>query len=92
MFAEIIMKRQLRGTARGWHANPILFLCFFSSRRVQISGSVEDYPVPAITIDTATDVSVLSHAWLMSHPTLRSVRVQPVLPTTVALRAATVRR
>ena len=35
---------------------------FFSSRRVQIAGSVEDYPVPAITADTATDVSVVSHA------------------------------
>ena len=88
MFAEIIMKRQLRGTARGWHANPILFSLIFSSRRVQISGFVEDYPVPAITVDTATDVSVVSHAWLMSHPALRSVTIQPVPPTAVALRAA----
>ena len=71
---------------------PSFFFIFFSSRSVQIAGSVEDYPVPAITIDTATDVSVVSHAWLMSHPTLRSVSVQPVLPTTVALRAANVRR
>ena len=68
------IKRQLRGTARCWHANPILFFVlfisqsadfgylFFSSRRVQISGSVDDYLVPAITVDTATDMSVVSHA------------------------------
>ena len=49
---------------------------------------VEDYPVPAITVDTATDVSVVSHAWLTSHPALRSVTIQPIQPTTVALRAA----
>ena len=30
-----------------------------------------DYPVPAITVGTATDVSVVSLAWLISHPTLR---------------------
>ena len=61
VFAQIIIKTQLRGTARGWHANHILFLCFFRLA-VQISGSVEDYPVPAITVDTATDVSVVSSA------------------------------
>ena len=55
---------------------------------MQISGSVKDYPVPAIPADTATDVSVVSHAWLKSHPTLHSVIIQPVPPTTVALRAA----
>ena len=60
----------------------------FSSRRVQSSGSVEDYPVPAITVDAATDVAVVSHAWLMSHPTLRSVTIQPVPPIAVTLRAA----
>ena len=64
------------------------FSLFFSSRRVQISGSIEDYPVPAITVDTATDVSVVSHAWLKSHPTLHSVIIQPVPPTAVALKAA----
>ena len=64
------------------------FSLFFSFRRVQISGSVEDYPVPAITVDTATHVSVVSHAWLKSHPTLHSVIIQPVSPTAVALRAA----
>ena len=66
---------------------PSLFFAF-SFRRVQISGSVEDYPVPVSTVDTATDVSVVSHAWLMSHPTLRSVTIQPFPPTAVALRAA----
>ena len=76
-----------------WHSSMLackchLFLFFFPYRRVQISGSVENYPVPAITVDTATDVSVVSHAWLMSHPTLRSVTIQPVPPTAVALRAA----
>ena len=75
-----------------WHSSMLAcksrpFPLFFSSRRVQISGSVEDYPVPAVTVDTATDVSVVSHAWLMSHPTLRSVTIQPVPPTAVALRA-----
>ena len=77
-----------------WHSSRLdckshpFFFIFFSSRRVQISGFVEDYPVPAITVDTATDVSAVSHAWLMSHPTLRSVIIQPVPPTAVALRAA----
>ena len=41
-----------------------------------------------ITVDTAADVSVVSHAWLMYHPTLHSVTIQPVPPTAVALRAA----
>ena len=64
------------------------FSLFFSPRRVQTSGSVENYPVPAITVDTDTNVSVVSHVWLMSHPTLRYVTIQPVPPTAVALRAA----
>ena len=63
-------------------------LFFFSFRRVQIYGSVEGYPLPAITVDTVTDVSVVSRAWLMSHSILRSVTIQPVPPTAVALRAA----
>ena len=50
-----------------WHSSRLAckthtFSLFFSSRRVQISGFVEDYPVTAITVDTATDVSVVSHA------------------------------
>ena len=61
-----------------WHSSRLAckthpFSLFFSSRRVQISGFVEDYPGPAITVDTATDVSVVSHTWLISQPTLRSV-------------------
>ena len=76
----------MRGTARCRHENPIPFVFFVSQS--QIFGSVEDYPVPAITVDTATDVSVVSQAWLMSHPTLRFVTIQPVPPTAVALRAA----
>ena len=76
-----------------WHSSmlackPHPFALFFSSRRLQISSSVEDYPVPVIIVDTATDVSVVSHASLKSHPTLRSVIIQSVPPTTVALRAA----
>ena len=48
-------------TTTTWHSSRLAckshpFSLFFSSRRVQISGSVEDYPVPAITVDTATDV------------------------------------
>ena len=76
-----------------WHSSRLAckshpFSLFFSSRRAQVSGSVEDYPVPAITVDTATDMSVVSQAWLMSHSTLRSVTIQPVPPNAVALRAA----
>ena len=59
-----------------------------SSLRVQISGSVEDYPVLAITVDIAPDVSLVSHAWLISRPTLRSATIQPVALTAVALQAA----
>ena len=63
-----------------WHSSRLAckshpFSLCFSSRRVQMSGSVEDYPMPAITVDTATDVSVVSNAWLMSHPILRSVTI-----------------
>ena len=61
---------------------------FFSFGRVRIYGSVEGYPVPAITVDKVTDVSVVSHAWLMSHSILRSVTIQPVPPTAVASPAA----
>ena len=75
------------GTVRCWHADPIFFFVF-SSCRVQISGSLDDYPVPTITVDTATDVSVVSHAWLMSHPTLRSVTIQLVPPAAVVYRAS----
>ena len=51
-------KKQLRGTALlACRSHP--FPLFFSSRRVQISGSVDDYPVSAITVDTVTDVSFL---------------------------------
>ena len=64
------------------------FSLYFSSGRVQSSGSVDNHPVPAIAVDTATDISVVSQAWLMSHPTLRSVTIQPVPPSAVALRAA----
>ena len=76
-----------------WHSSMLAckshpFSLFFSPRRVQTSGSVENYPVPAITVDTDTNVSVVSHVWLMSHPTLRYVTIQPVPPTAVALRAA----
>ena len=44
--------------------------------------------MPAITADTATATSVVSQAWLKPHPTLRSVTIQPVPPSAVALRAA----
>ena len=63
------------------------FFLSFSSRRVQISGPVDTYPVPAITVDIATDISFVSRAWLMSHPTLGPVSIQPVSPSAVALRA-----
>ena len=49
---------------------PIDFSLSFSSRRVRIAGSVDDVPVNDITVDTATDVPVVSLAWLRSHPTL----------------------
>ena len=51
-----------------WHSSrlackthPFSLFFFFVSQRAD-SGYVEDYPVPAITVDTATDVSVVSHA------------------------------
>lgn len=59
-----------------------------SSRRVRIDGSVEDCPVSNITVDTATDVSVVSLPWLQSHPTLRNAPLKPVPPAAVSLRAA----
>ena len=61
---------------------------FLSSRRVQIPSSAEHYPVSAITVNAATDASVVSHAWLKIHTTLHSVIIQPVPLTAVALRAA----
>ena len=64
------------------------FSLSFSSRRVRICGSVDDVPVENITVDTATDVPVVSLAWLRSHPTLRTVPLKPVPPAAVALRAA----
>jgi len=60
----------------------------FSSRRVRIAGSVDDVPVNEITVDTATDVPVVSLAWVRSHPTLRGVTLNPVPASAVALRAA----
>ena len=62
-----------------------LFLIFFPFSQ-SADFSIDDYPVP-ITVDSATDVSS-SHAWLMPHPTLRSVNIQPVPPAAVASRAA----
>ena len=44
--------------------------------------------MPEITLNTAADVSVISHAWFMSHPTLRAITIQPVPHAAVALRAA----
>ena len=64
------------------------FSLSFSSRRVRIAGSVDDAPVNSITVDTATDVSVVSLAWVRSHPTLRGVPLDPIPPAAVALRAA----
>ena len=61
---------------------------YFSSRRFQISGSVDDCPVSEIILNTAADVSVVSRARFMSHPTLRAITIQPVPPAAVALRAA----
>ena len=88
-----IRDRHSNKKTTAWHSSMLSCKChpfslFFSSRRVQISGSVEDYPVSAITDDTATDVPVVSHAWLTAHRTLRSVTIQPVPPTAVASPAA----
>ena len=38
-------------------------------RRRRRHRGIDDYPVPAITVDSATDLSVVGHAWLMSPPT-----------------------
>lgn len=59
-----------------------------SSRRVRVNGAVGGVPVTGITVDTATDVCVISHPWLQSHPTLRSTPLHPVPPAAVSLRAA----
>ena len=61
---------------------------FFSSRRVRVAGLVDDCHVDNVTIDTATDVSVVSMEWVRSHPTLRNVPLKPVPPAAVALNAA----
>ena len=66
---------------------PSFFFVLFVSQS-EISGFIQAYPVPAITANAATAVSVDSHAWLMSHPTLRSVTIQLVPLTAVALQAA----
>lgn len=63
------------------------FSLSFSSRRVRVAGTVDDVPVDT-TVDTATDVPVVSLAWLRTHPTMRSVPFKPVPPAAVALRAA----
>ena len=60
----------------------------FSFRRVRIAGSVDDVTVNNITVDTATDVPVVSLAWVQSHPTLRGIPLNTVPPAAVALRAA----
>lgn len=60
----------------------------FSPRRVRVSGSVGDCHVENITIDTATDVSVVSLGWLKSHPSLREIPHKSVPRTAVALSAA----
>ena len=75
------------GTAQGWRID---FSLSFSSRRVRIAGSVDDVPVNDITVDTATDVPVVSLAWLRSHPTLRGVPLKPAPLAAVTLRAANV--
>ena len=49
------------GTAQGWRTKPSTFFVF-SSRRVRIAGSIDDVPVNNITVDTATDVPVVSLA------------------------------
>ena len=55
---------------------------------MRVSGHVDDYPVTNITIDTVTDVSVVSHGWLKYHPSLRSVLLKLVPQAAVSLRAA----
>ena len=77
-------KRQLRGTARGWDANPILFVFFFRLAECRFLALWKTIQCP----QSLLILSVVSHAWLTSHPALRSVTIQPIQPTTVALRAA----
>ena len=69
------------------HQNNIFSLSF-SSRRVRVSGSVDGYPVTNITVDSATDVSVVSPQWMKSHPSLRSFPLKPIPQVAVSLRAA----
>ena len=78
--------------AVAWHRSftcisiPYFFFDFFVSQSAD-SSYTDDYPVPATTVNIATDVSVVSDAWVMSSPILRSVIIQPVPPTAVVLRA-----
>ncbi len=65
-----------------------VFSVSLSSRRVRIDGSVDTVPVHNITVDTATDVSVVSHAWLNSHPVLQTIPLKPVPPAAVSLHGA----
>lgn len=51
-------------------------LLLFSSIRVQIRARVNNVPVEAIAVDTASDV----HAFIRSNPTLDAADIQPVPP------------
>lgn len=45
-------------------------------------GSVDEYPMPEITVDTAADVSVVSRAWIHVPSNLFGVRI-PSIPSTL---------
>ena len=84
--------QNMKKKSNAWHRSltdmpiPSSIFDYFLSQSSD-SSSTDDYPVPAITINIATNVSVVSHAWVMSSPILRSVIVQPVPTTAVVLRA-----
>ncbi|CAM9960214.1 unnamed protein product, partial [Choristocarpus tenellus] len=49
-----------------------------SSRRVRIPGYVENEPLMSITVDTATDIPVISLRYIEAHPTLCKAQIREI--------------
>ena len=47
------------------------------SQRLRVPGKIHGVYEPMLTIDTATDVPLISHDYVKRHPTLKS---HPILP------------
>ena len=59
-----------------------------SSRRLRVPGKIENVPEPSLTIDTATDVPLVSCNYLQHHPVLRNRKIHKVPQDAVQLRSA----